>query len=610
MEKETVDVTSLIASGEYVMLVGLNKAELNDAICRVIQFEVESNRYIIEIIDELVKAYPKPIKVKEENLKVIERRYINGLGLNRYFQLDSTTHTSQEVTSLSTNEKEIAKESESDTDTFIKKLNKLQVLLIGNVIDAVSSFAVSNPKHICILDEVVTSSREYKEGEASGWDDFLEYGRSDVWDRMREQSKASLQYISKKRIPLKKINQMKYLGESINGMYPIERGCFADVRLDRVIEVDLNETNITDQDITALGRACPAMQKLNIYYCRDITDVGLIEFSRYCHGLKEVKMSQCKYITNAGLIEFSKNCRGLNKINLTFCDGIVGGGVEGLSQHCCDLQIIKISYSICTDADLLALSTNCQQLQEIYLDGCEEVTDDGLIEMSKHLSSNKQFRHIDISNCALISDRGVINFSKNCPQLKSFEIRGDNFTDDSILGAAKNCSGLERINIGWNEWVTETSMNAIASNCHGLKSLYVGLCYSISEDSFTNMIENCNNLETISICGNSWVTDRSVNAIAKNCHGLKSLEFRECANINEASFINLTKNCTGLQTILNSRNDWMTNMSMNAIAKNCRDLECIDIDDCHNITDAGILAVLKGCPGMRNKVVRNKALKR
>jgi hypothetical protein len=122
----------------------------------------------------------------------------------------------------------------------------------------------------------------------------------------------------------------------------------------------------------------------------------------------------------------------LNKINLTFCHGIVGGGVEGLSKHCCDLQIIKISYSICTDADLLALSTNCQQLQEIYLDGCKEVTDDGLIEMSKHLSSNKQFRRIDISNCELISDGGVIGFSKNCPQLKSFAISGDNFTMNAL----------------------------------------------------------------------------------------------------------------------------------------------------------------------------------
>ena len=55
--------------------------------------------------------------------------------------------------------------------------DRLQVLLIGNVIDAVSSFAVSQPKHICILDEVVTSSRAYK--EERHWDGMISWRMGD-----------------------------------------------------------------------------------------------------------------------------------------------------------------------------------------------------------------------------------------------------------------------------------------------------------------------------------------------------------------------------------------------------------------------------------------------
>lgn len=71
-------------------------------------------------------------------------------------------------------------------------------------------------------------------------------------------------------------------------LVPLSNGCLKDLR-----EVDLGETNITDQSLIKLADHCPKLESLDLEGCQHVTEVGIEYLTRHGASIKYLNVKDC-----------------------------------------------------------------------------------------------------------------------------------------------------------------------------------------------------------------------------------------------------------------------------------------------------------------------------
>ena len=100
------------------------------------------------------------------------------------------------------------------------------------------------------------------------------------------------------------------------------------------------------------------------------------------------------------------------------------------------------------------------------------------------------------------------------------------------------------------------------------------------------------------------ITDAAVIAVAEHCPQLTSLNIDRCYNISDAALISLGQHCHGLKSIDISFNKNISYVGISALAAGCPLLQEFRAKYT-NITNAGVIALARGCRDMRKIDMRN-----
>ncbi|PSS32724.1 F-box/LRR-repeat protein [Actinidia chinensis var. chinensis] len=182
----------------------------------------------------------------------------------------------------------------------------------------------------------------------------------------------------------------------------------------KLAELDLyRSAGIADPSILSIAHGCPALEMINIAYCKDITDSSFISLSK-CSKLNTLESRGCPLVTSLGLAAIAVGCKQLNRLDIKKCYNINDTGMIPLAHFSQNLRQINLSFTSVTDVGLLSLaSISClQNMTVLHLKGltaqglvaallaCGGLTKVKLQASFKSLLPQPLFEHLEARGCA------------------------------------------------------------------------------------------------------------------------------------------------------------------------------------------------------------------
>jgi serine/threonine-protein kinase len=222
-----------------------------------------------------------------------------------------------------------------------------------------------------------------------------------------------------------------------------------------LLELDLRNTQITDQDIANLPEQAKVLKELDIGNNR-VTDEGIV----YCGKLR--------YLMNLDVSGTSLSDAGLRAL---------------ANNH--DLTTLDVSSTNITSAGLSALLPGCRLLHSLSLDN-DDITDasiDGISEL-------KSLEHLDIRNTQ-VTDAGLLKLAR-CKTLMDLSLQGSKVTPSGIQKFKQLCPTVDLVQgyplnhlVLWLPTDRIPSSNTIAVYLAQAKQL-------MSEKKYNESIVECN----------------------------------------------------------------------------------------------------------------------
>ncbi|XP_045190636.2 F-box/LRR-repeat protein fbxl-1-like [Mercenaria mercenaria] len=107
---------------------------------------------------------------------------------------------------------------------------------------------------------------------------------------------------------------------------------------------------------------------------RELNPDVLHEVSRLCHNLEKLDLSGLACVDDDTLFSLAENCPRLEQLNIKSCRKVSDYGVCELAR-CCPLRsIVLAGINKVTDKSIFALANSCHYLEDIYLNGCAQVS--------------------------------------------------------------------------------------------------------------------------------------------------------------------------------------------------------------------------------------------
>jgi len=170
----------------------------------------------------------------------------------------------------------------------------------------------------------------------------------------------------------------------------------------RVRQVDLSDCTVTDSHVLALAASCPGLVKLNINQVQyraglasrkssgavaepeprqqQVGQEALTKLLAQCRHLSVAYLRGLSGVTDTVVSVLATTARHLTHLDLGGCVQVGDLGLESLSRHCPGLLSLSLARTRVTDAGLAALArATCRnRLQELRIDSCRNVSDDGV----------------------------------------------------------------------------------------------------------------------------------------------------------------------------------------------------------------------------------------
>ncbi|XP_044005674.1 F-box/LRR-repeat protein 2-like [Aphidius gifuensis] len=195
-----------------------------------------------------------------------------------------------------------------------------------------------------------------------------------------------------------------------------------------------------------------------------------------------------------------------------------------------------------------------------------------------------------LSTCWKITEDFAIKIVNHCKKLKDFTIRVK--SEDAAIIKLTELENLECLKLH-NQELTKEEIIAISNNCKKLEHLEIPYCkipfYPVTLDYLSKL--QC--LEYLDLSCIGLLQDSTIIFIANKCKRLKYLNIEGPNCITENGFDFLLK-LENLQELAIDCNKAITNNFVEKL-KGLRVLNC---RNCINLTDAGIIQVIKNCPDL------------
>ncbi|KAF9426318.1 Dynein regulatory complex subunit 6 [Entomortierella beljakovae] len=190
--------------------------------------------------------------------------------------------------------------------------------------------------------------------------------------------------------------------------------------------INLSNTTISGSTLSVLFHRCPQLVKLNL---SQDTLLYLSDFH----------------------IDSATTMDALSMLTLSKCHFLDGHGFKEIFSASPNLHVLDISHTNVDDTSIGALGRQCCQLKDLNMDGCQQVTDQGIRDMLSHgpskektsftensttqpsLYQNYNLRHLSVSDCTEITGQGIQHILVTCARLNSLEVQQPELHPESLF---------------------------------------------------------------------------------------------------------------------------------------------------------------------------------
>ncbi|CAG8839070.1 26019_t:CDS:2, partial [Racocetra persica] len=181
-------------------------------------------------------------------------------------------------------------------------------------------------------------------------------------------------------------------------------------------------------------------------------------------------------------LELLKRVHSLDARASELDDEFVRKLVTGLPGQ--SLRVLDLSVNDITDKTVFYIGNNCPNLQKLFLEGCEEITNiKPLIHLSTHLNTlilsycselldstivdlvspvlGENLSKLDLDGCHRLTDVSIYRISCYLKNLEYLAIDGQGINDDPIINVFRNCRKLNLFSMSFCDSLTDKCLHDI-----------------------------------------------------------------------------------------------------------------------------------------------------
>jgi len=256
----------------------------------------------------------------------------------------------------------------------------------------------------------------------------------------------------------------------------------------------------------------PNLIQVNLTNCDFIKDSALTHIARKSTDLEYLNLNRCKNISIKGIVSIIRNCRQLKYLTLIFLPRICSYKqmnvlLQQLSIYSQLLESLHISNVGITNNNVTELVKKCSKINELCFENAWGminsiflglISDNGLIEISRHLTQNLTHLQVDYMN---ISDKGLTELAKYCTNITFLDISGNaDITDVGLIEVATYCTQLVWLAVEQCGDIADRSVLLLAKKCQDLEHLSIGsIMTSITDKGLITLMESCKKLTFLDV---------------------------------------------------------------------------------------------------------------
>ncbi|CAG8788953.1 31309_t:CDS:1, partial [Racocetra persica] len=213
--------------------------------------------------------------------------------------------------------------------------------------------------------------------------------------------------------------------------------------------------SITHKIIRSVVNYCPNVIHLDFKSSVGISDKTLIKIASSYPNLKHLNLWDNRMITDEGLYQIAQSCNKLDYLNISYCNGITDKSLIKITKSYHNLRefYFNEAYWI-TDRTISCILNSCSNLRCLGIWVSRGKIKDASILLQMHL----KLEYLDFAHVMAFRNNSlIVAIIGSSPNLKYFDISGNDIGDEVVEAVASTCYELEYLDLGGCEFITEPS---------------------------------------------------------------------------------------------------------------------------------------------------------
>jgi len=192
------------------------------------------------------------------------------------------------------------------------------------------------------------------------------------------------------------------------------------------------------------------------------------------------------------------------------------------------------------------------------------ITDDDIDQLTR---SKPALKSVTLQGCSQITEQGLMSLSANCDELHEVDVESNSLTDAFVIALVQKHKKLQKLALsGTTTALSDNALVAIAKNCPTLRSLQLRVTLSsFSQQATHGLIKALGTLESFSFKGCTEVSDPMIHSLSNS---LAYLHINGCRSVTELAIVDLANRCQKLSLL--AMNDCPNPEALNATLENLK----------------------------------------
>ncbi|KAE8712753.1 F-box/LRR-repeat protein 3 [Hibiscus syriacus] len=391
--------------------------------------------------------------------------------------------------------------------------------------------------------------------------------------------------------PLSSSNPFDVLTEEISLAIADLSGLYAQSSSPEHFIATLLSRFFTNAGLSSLFVNCSGLVEVDLSNATHLTDLAASAIAE-ARNLERLSLARCKLITDMGIGCIAVGCRKLKSLCLKWCLRVGDLGVELIALKCKQIQSLDPSYLPITEKCLNSV-LELQNLEDLVLEGCNGIDDDGLSTLEQ---SCKSLKMLNLSNCQNVTHTGLSSLINGTEQLQQIILAYGSSVTSDLAKCLYTYLKLQSIKLD-GCIITWSGIKAMACLRAPIKELSFSKCIGLTDDGFSSLVQSHKDLRKLDITCCRKITYTSIDSITSLCTSLTSFRMESCSLVPKEAFVLIGERCSFLEE-LDATDNEIDDEGLKSISR-CSKLSILKLGICSNISDEGLAKVGSRCSQLK-----------